>query len=161
MEKKLFEAVDCNVELPTKSGKYGIVDGDGVDSYYFHLHNIKSEKWTSDENGKHLEFPEYWLCEIPANEPHYRVIKGDEVNSIHGAAMRELNQEQLIALRDKLIRRTPPILPAPLSDADMVEFAEWLGLNEYDFIQGCWYYLGHTTNLTTTELLNKFKNRNK
>mgnify|MGYP006315324539 CR=1 FL=1 len=66
MEKKYFETVDCNVELPKEDGKYGVVYGDGIDSYYFHLHNIKSEKWTSDENGKHLEFPEYWLRELPA-----------------------------------------------------------------------------------------------
>jgi hypothetical protein len=44
-------------------------------------------------------------------EHHYRIIKGDEVNSFHSAIMRELDVEGLIALRDKLIRRTPDRLP--------------------------------------------------
>jgi hypothetical protein len=38
----------------------------------------------------------------------YYVIPGD-VNSIHNIIMRELNMEQMIILRDKLIRRTPAI----------------------------------------------------
>lgn len=37
----------------------------------------------------------------------YKIVEGDEVNSFHSAIMRKLNQEQMIALRDKLIRRTP------------------------------------------------------
>lgn len=43
------------------------------------------------------------------NEIHYKIIKGDEVNSLHMAISRHLNDEQMIVLRDKLIRRTPSI----------------------------------------------------
>jgi hypothetical protein len=35
----------------------------------------------------------------------------DKINSVLGAAMRFLNQEQLIVLRDCLIERTPKIIP--------------------------------------------------
>jgi len=56
----------------------------------------------------------------------FKVIKGDEVNSIHSAAMRNLSPEQLIHLRDKLIRRTPPIPEwEKEKQAQAVEFADF------------------------------------
>jgi hypothetical protein len=39
--------------------------------------------------------------------PYYMVRKGDKVNCILSAALRELNAEQLILLRDAIIERTP------------------------------------------------------
>lgn len=38
----------------------------------------------------------------------YIIYENDKVNSILGAAMKNLSTEQLVALRDCLIRRTPP-----------------------------------------------------
>lgn len=66
------------------------------------------------ENNAILECPLVGDGSIPQEqdcEHHYRIIKGDEVNSFHSAIMRELDVEGLIALRDKLIRRTPDRLP--------------------------------------------------
>jgi len=51
----------------------------------------------------------YFISKLLSKDKIYRIIKGDEVNCIHAAIMRELSGEQRIVLRDKLIRRTPPV----------------------------------------------------
>lgn len=46
---------------------------------------------------------------LKENETGYIIIKGDEVNSFLAAIMRHLDSEQMICLRDKIIRRTPKL----------------------------------------------------
>ena len=44
---------------------------------------------------------------FPVNSNAFIITKGDEVNCILSAALRCLDAEQLVVLRDKIIRRTP------------------------------------------------------
>ena len=44
---------------------------------------------------------------IPAKESGFKLIKGDEVNCILNAALRSLTNEQMVVLKDSLIKRTP------------------------------------------------------
>mgnify|MGYP006361373967 CR=1 FL=1 len=143
MEKKYFETVDCNVELPKEDGKYGVVYGDGIDSYYFHLHNIKSEKWTSDENGKHLEFPEYWLRELPA--PDSPKVSDEDVERLVSSEKFQFGSGNERAKMIKDLYHTT----AQSNDAEMAEK-----------IKSIYIRFGNIED-KHKELLQLFKNRNK
>lgn len=71
-------------------------------------------------------------------EKGYRIIEGDEVNSFHAAIMRELNVEQMVILRDKLIQRTP-LVNNNLVQADVIkslplDFVKWYSGMEHQKI---------------------------
>ena len=73
-------------------------------------------KWANDNNRETIPRKAFLeiakqICEQPSgnnNERGYIIYQNDKVNSILIAALRELNEEQMICLRDCLIERTPP-----------------------------------------------------
>lgn len=49
----------------------------------------------------------YWQGPANENDVVYKIFHNDKVNSILSAALRNLNPEQLVALKDCLVSRTP------------------------------------------------------
>lgn len=153
MEKKYFETVDCNVELPKVSKCFNVLRADTIYPMGVSFYDTKVNKFILDD-------VTHWLRELPTTDSPK---VSDDMEKLERDVHMLFSENYLGGYdADKIIDGLMVMFKASqTNDAEMVEFAEWLGLNEYDFIQGCWYYLGHTTNLTTTELLNKFKTRNK
>lgn len=60
---------------------------------------------------------------IPTDEIGFTLSKGDEINSILRVALRFLDEEKLIVLRDALIERTPKP-PQPESESVLLEALE-------------------------------------
>lgn len=92
--------IKASERLPEKDAKYYCRSNGGVKMYIWN-----KDIYTSLE----------WLDESPQpskDERIYIIHLSDKVNSILVAALRELDDEQMICLRDALIERTPKQTPS-------------------------------------------------
>ena len=64
-------------------------------------------EWLNETYSKQLHKP-IVMESLPPETTGYIIYNNDKVNSILGAALRNLDTHQLCTLRDCLIRRTPP-----------------------------------------------------
>jgi hypothetical protein len=82
------------------------------------------------------------------------VFENDKVNSILSAALRVLDNEQLIALRDSLIDRTP----VQKDEArEAVELLEWVANMEYTYLSDGKWLDGDGKTVFSNDIFNLFK----
>jgi hypothetical protein len=140
--KQLYGWTKTSVRLPPKN-KILIVRNNYDEVYKFY-HDRGGEFYQSaikprkPEN--RIDNVYEWL---EPTQDGFIIINGDEVNSIHAAIMKTLSTDQIIELRNKLIRRTPKDdLNEVMGTEDKIQKAiDWCDreINNYD--------IGHTLSL--------------
>lgn len=173
MEKKLFETVDCNVELPKEerfglSGMCGIYlreSGNYQKILSWGQYNYQEKDWailTFVSNNKANWMVTHWLREIPA--PSSPKVSDEDVERLADEYRDQFDKYSFEDFLTGFKAGYKSATTSGWSDEDMCEFAEWVdGLNHNERCT-VWSPDGGMNGLyllPMKDLLNKFKTRNK